>query len=84
MASKTGDRWVMGLGLAAAVGFLGFLGWAVWASSKQGSGWRGLIPIWPYVLGGVLVVGALTGGLMFLAFYSADHGYDEPLEPKDK
>ena len=45
--------------------------------SLAGGGWRSLGPIWPYVLGGSLVVGALTGVFMWLAFYSANHGYDD-------
>jgi hypothetical protein len=32
------------------------------------------------VVGGVLVVAALAGFLMWLAFYSAKHGYDEPYD----
>ncbi len=62
------------LGLAA---FALFTGWAFFAASRIGGGWRSLGPIWPYVAGGALVVGALAGFLMWLAFYSANHGYDD-------
>ena len=51
------------LGLAA---FAVFAGWAFFAGSKLGGGWHSLGPIWPYVLGGALIVGALTGVLMWL------------------
>jgi hypothetical protein len=72
---------VLGLAFAGLAAFAVFAGWAFFASSKLGGGWRSLGPIWPYVLGGVLVTGALTGFLMWLAFYSANHGYDEPYDP---
>jgi hypothetical protein len=62
------------LGLA---GFFGFVVWAFIASARKGDGWSGLLPIWPYVLGGVVATGGLTGLLMWLAFYSANHGYDD-------
>jgi len=68
------------LGLAATAVFAG---WAFFAASKMSGGWRSLGPIWPYVAGGVAVTGALTGLLMWLAFYSANHGYDEPYDPDE-
>jgi hypothetical protein len=40
-----------------------------------------LRPIWPFVVGGLLAVGALTAVLMSLAFYSSRRGYDEPADP---
>jgi hypothetical protein len=40
-----------------------------------------LKPIWPFVVGGLLAVGALTAALMSLAFYSSRRGYDEPADP---
>jgi len=66
------------LGLAA---FALFSGWAFFASSHVGNGWRDLGPVWPYVAGGVIIVAALTGFLMWLAFYSANHGYDDRIDP---
>ena len=44
---------------------------------------RSLGPIWPYVVGGCAIVGILAGFLMWLAFYSANHGYDEPYDPDE-
>ena len=43
-------------------------------------GWASLKPVWPYIAGGMAVVGALAGGLMWLAFYSSRRGYDEPYD----
>ncbi|MDP3853440.1 hypothetical protein [Phenylobacterium sp.] len=65
------------LGLA---GVAAFGGWTFYAGSSIGGGWSSLAPIMLYVVGGVLVVGALAGGLMWLAFYSARRGYDEPYD----
>jgi hypothetical protein len=64
----------------AFLGFAGFAAFAVWAfleSSHLQGGWESLEPIWPYVAGGLVGVGLLTGVLMWLAFYSANHGYDD-------
>jgi hypothetical protein len=62
------------LGLA---GFAAFAGWAFVRTEKLGNGWRDLEPIWPYVAGGAIGVGLLTGVLMWLAFHSANRGYDD-------
>jgi len=73
-----------GNGLFAALTFAGlgafgaFAVWAFHAAGRLGGGWSDLVPIWPYVLGGVLMVGVLTAALMWLAFYSDRHGYDDP------
>jgi len=69
---------VLGLSLAGFGVFALFAGWAFFKGSQIGGGWRSLRPIWPYVLGGSVAVAALTGVLMWLVFYSADHGYDDP------
>jgi hypothetical protein len=69
----------VGLGVGVAL----FLGWAVFAVFNSAGGWRGLAAVWPFVVGGLFGVGALTGVLMWLAFYSANHGYDDPPEPTD-
>jgi hypothetical protein len=42
-----------------------------------------LEPIWPYVVGGVVITGGLAGVLMWLAFYSANHGYDDRIDPDE-
>jgi hypothetical protein len=71
---------VVGLAFLALAAFAVFAGWAFFEGSQVGGGWRSLGPIWPYVVGGVLIVAALAGFLMWLAFYSANHGYDEPYD----
>ncbi|MFL5296193.1 MAG: hypothetical protein ACJ798_07400 [Phenylobacterium sp.] len=75
---------VVGLSLLALAGFAVFAGWAFFATSRMGSGWDDLGPIWPYVAGGVVVTAALTGFLMWLAFYSANHGYDDRIDEDDR
>jgi hypothetical protein len=61
-------------------GFSLFTGWAAFALSHVAGGWKSLLPIWPYVLGGVVATGGLAGTLMWLAFYSANHGYDDRID----
>lgn len=68
------------LGLAL---FGAFIGWAFYASEGLGGGWENLRPILPVVIIGLIVVGGLTGVLMWLAFYSSRSGYDEPFEWDD-
>lgn len=70
----------IGLTFLGLAGFAVFAGWAFFEGSQLGGGWRSLGPIWPYVVGGCLVVAALAGVLMWLAFYSANHGYDDRLD----
>lgn len=57
---------------------------AVWSFTIStrlgGDGWDWLAPILPFVIVGLLAVGGLTGVLMWLAFYSARRGYDEPYD----
>ena len=64
--------------------FGAFIGWAFYASSSLGGGWESLRPILPMVIFGLVLVGGLTGALMWLAFYSSRHGYDEPFEWDDE
>lgn len=40
----------------------------------------GLGPVLPWMIGGVLATAALTGVLMWLAFFSSRRGYDEPYD----
>ena len=68
------------LGLAA---FAAFAVYAYFVGAKLEGGWASLVPIWPFVLGGLIMVAALTGGLMWLAFYSANHGYDDRIDSDD-
>jgi hypothetical protein len=64
-----------------ALAFLaGFGGWIFYAGSQIAGDWSGLRPILLYVIGGLFVVGLLTGVLMWLAFYSSRKGYDEPYD----
>ena len=56
------------------------IGWGYYVSSWLGGGWEWLTAILPYVIVGLIAVGGLTGVLMWLAFYSARHGYDDPYD----
>lgn len=67
---------VLTLSFLALALFAGFAGWAVFAASRL-AGWGDLAAVWPYVLGGALAVAVFTVAFMWLAFYSADKGYDE-------
>ena len=71
---------ILGLTFAGLAAFAVFAGWAFFQVAEMGGGWRSLGPIWPYVLGGCLVVAALAIFLMWLAFYSANHGYDDRVD----
>jgi len=74
---------VLGLSFLGLAGFALFAGWAFFATKNMGKGWSDLAPIWPYVVGGVAVTAILAGFLMWLAFYSANHGYDDRIDPDD-
>jgi hypothetical protein len=72
---------ILGLTFLGLAGFAVFAGWAVFAASHMGGSWSASLgPIWPYVLGGVVVTAVLGGALMWLAFYSANHGYDDQVD----
>jgi hypothetical protein len=73
---------VLGLTFLGLAAFAVFAGWVLFESSQIGDGWRSLGPIWPYVVGGGLIVAALAGFLIWLAFYSASHGYDDRIDPE--
>jgi hypothetical protein len=73
---------VLGLTFAGLAVFAVLAGWATFEGSRAGGGWRSLGPIWPYLVGGALVVAALAAFLMWLAFYSANHGYDDRIDPE--
>ena len=74
----------LGLTFIGLALFGAFAAWAFVATSRIDGGWRSLLPVWPYVLGGLVTVAALTGGLMWLAFYSAKHGYDDRINSDDR
>jgi hypothetical protein len=78
-----GHAIVMGLSFLGLAGFALFTGWAFYATKDLGKGWRDLLPIWPYVVGGVAATAILAGFFMWLAFYSANHGYDDRIDPDD-
>src|SRR5947209_961358 len=66
--------------LLVVAGFViiaGLLGWLFHSLSHSGSWTGGSAVIAGMIVAGVVGVGALTGGLMWLAFYSARRGYDE-------
>jgi cation transporter-like permease len=68
------------LALIALAFLAGFGGWIFYAGGHIAGDWSGLNPIMLYVIGGLVVVGLLTGVLMWLAFYSSRKGYDEPYD----
>lgn len=51
--------------------------WAANAGAKVGQGWKGLRPALPYLIAGVVTVGAMIAGFVRLVFYSASRGYDD-------
>jgi hypothetical protein len=73
---------ILGLTFAGLAAFAVFAGWAFFAESKLGGGWRTLGPVWPYVMGTCLAAGGLWVILIWLAFYSANHGYDDRIDPE--
>ena len=75
---------VLGLSLAGVAAFGLFAAWAFYATGKLGGGWSDLAPVWPFVLGGVAATALLAGALMWLAFFSADHGYDDGPDREDR
>jgi sterol desaturase/sphingolipid hydroxylase (fatty acid hydroxylase superfamily) len=74
---------VLALSFVGLAGFALFTGWAFYATKNMGNGWADLAPIWPYVVGGVAITAILAGFLMWLAFYSANHGYDDRIDSDD-
>jgi cation transporter-like permease len=65
---------LIALGLMAVAGFFA---WAFWATRGDWTGGSRAILI--AMIAGAVGVGALTGVLMWLAFYSSRAGYDENL-----
>jgi hypothetical protein len=74
----------LGLTFVGLALFAAFAAWAFVATAKIDGGWMSLLPIWPYVVGGLATVAALAWGFMWLAFYSANHGYDDRIGAKDR
>lgn len=63
------------LGVGALIAFFG---WALYAMRDFGSWTGGSTAIAVMIVAGAVCTGALTGVLMWLAFYSERKGYDEP------
>ncbi|WP_372786758.1 hypothetical protein [Phenylobacterium sp.] len=72
---------VLGLTFLALAGFSLVAGWAFFSNSGVSDGLRTLGVIWPYLAGGGAVTAAFAALFMWLAFYSANHGYDDPIDP---
>jgi hypothetical protein len=66
---------VVGLALGAV---FGFFGWAMFATRSFDSITGGSRALAVLITAGVVGTGALAGILIWLAFYSARKGYDEP------
>jgi hypothetical protein len=52
-------------------------GWAFFEVSTAKTGARTLGPLWPYAVGGVLLLAALGGFLAWLAAYAMRHPTDD-------
>lgn len=73
---------ILGLSFVALAAFAVFAGWAFFAGTRLAGGWRSLGPIWPYIVAACVIVAALWVFLLWLAFYSANHGYDDRIDPE--
>jgi hypothetical protein len=73
---------VLGLTFLGLAGFSVLAGWAFFSGSNLGDAWRTLGAVWPYLLGAAVVTGAFAGLFMWLAFYSANNGYDDRIDPE--
>ena len=71
---------VLGVAFLGLAAFAVAAGWLFFSASEPTAGGWSLGPIWPYVVGGLLVVGALAGFLMWLAFYSANHSHEDRID----
>jgi cation transporter-like permease len=70
-------RWVVILAALGLMAVFAFFGWALYISG--GFAWTGgSKAIVIALVAGAVGVGALTGVLMWLAFYSSRKGYDDP------
>jgi vacuolar-type H+-ATPase subunit I/STV1 len=80
------QRQLLVLGLTF-LGLAAFSFLAVWAFSsgpRLSSGLRALGAVWPYLAASALITGAFAGLFMWLAFYSANYGYDNRGDPEDR
>jgi hypothetical protein len=74
-------RWrapiLVGISFVGLAAVAAYAAWAIRAGSRIGSGWAGLSSAWPYLLAGVLTVGCVIGGFVWLASFSERRGYDD-------
>ncbi len=75
---------VLGLTFLALAGFSLLAGWAFFSDTGVSDGLRTLGAVWPYLAGAGAVTAAFAGLFMWLAFYSANHGYDDRVDPKGR
>jgi hypothetical protein len=68
---------ILGLTFLALAGLSIFAGWTFFSSSQVSDGWRTLGPLWPYAVGAAALLAALVALLLWLAFYSANHRYED-------
>jgi hypothetical protein len=75
------------IGFVALAALAAFFGWGFYAMRDFGS-WTGGSRAIAIMIGvGAIATGALTGALMWLAFYSSRKGYDEVVKfdrPEDR
>jgi hypothetical protein len=75
-------RWlVIALVAGGIAATLAFAVWAIVATQAMGSWTGGSKTLLETIVGAAIFTGALTGGLMWLAFYSSRRGFDEPFRP---
>lgn len=68
---------LVSLALLAAAAACAYAAWAIFTASRLGEGWVGLGSAWPFLLAGVLTVGAAIAGFLRLAFFSDRRGFDD-------
>lgn len=71
---------VLGLGFLALAAFAVGAGWLFFAASEPSPGGWSLGPLWPYALGGLLLLVAIGGFFAWLTSYNARHHYDDRAE----
>jgi hypothetical protein len=73
---------VVGLALLGLCLFAVLAGWFFFEPSKTTDGLRFLGPLWPYLLGGLGLLAAIGGFLVWLAAYAANHGHQARIDPE--
>ena len=72
---------VLGVAFAGLAAFALLMGWAFFQLTEALSGGRSLGPLWPYLVGGVMLLAALLAFLLWLSIYSTRHAGDERDQP---